>query len=189
MRRHILVAGWLALTACLPLAGTRVCSAAEPGNRLCQAASLPDDVQEALGKYFTGWKIQDPTTLSPDMMSRWQVEAPTTCPGLIGAHFQGRRQLDYLLLLVDPAGQGYRLVAFRMQTANIYSFKVLELGASGGANRFLRGVSAAMRAASGLPSSKEGAVLVSSDGTKLVATLYFWDKEDFMRQAVPYPIQ
>jgi len=171
----------------LPLAVSGLSRAAEPPSALCQISALPADIQQTLGKYFQAWKIQDPASLTPDMATRWQAEAPSTCPGIMSGHFESRRRTDYMLLVIDPSTQGYRLIAFREQTAGMYGFKVLELGASGGGSRFLRVLSPMMRANASLPNSKDGVVLVSSDSRGLTAMFYFWDNDDFMRQQVPYP--
>ena len=184
MQRHVVPAVYLSL---LLLAITGVSRAAEPASALCQSSALPADIQQSLGKYFQGWKIQDPASLTPDMAAHWQAEAPNTCPGIMSGHFESKRRIDYMLLMIDPSTQGYRLVAFREQTAGLYGFKVLELAASGGASRFLRALSPAMRASASLPESREGVVLVSSDSRGLIAMFYYWNNDDFMRQQVPYP--
>lgn len=182
MRRH-----WVPeCLSLLPLAVTGLACAAEP-SALCQISTLPQDVQQTLGKYFQALKVQDPASLAPDIATRWQAEAATTCPGIISGHLVSRRRTDYLLLLTDPASQGYRLVAFIEQTAGVYAFKVLELGASGAPNRFLRALSPALRASASLPQDKDAVVEVSNDGRGLTATFFYWDKDEFMRQQAPYP--
>lgn len=184
MRRDVLPALCLLL---LTLAVPGLAQAAEPAAALCQLSTLPQDVQRALGRYFQSWKVQEPATLAPEMATRWQAEAASSCPGIMSGHLESRRRTDYVLLLIDPASGGYRLVAFREQTAGMYGFKVLELGSSGAPNRFLRPLSPSMRAGASLAPDKEGVVVVSNDGRSLSATFYFWDKEEFMRQQVPYP--
>lgn len=188
MRGHFLLTLRLTLMHCLALAGTVLGSTAEAASPMCQRSTLPADIQQALGKYFEPLKIQDPGTLTAEMLARWQAESPTTCPGIISGHLQGRRSIDYVLLLVEPVSQAYRLIAFREQMAGIYSFKVLELGNSGASNRFLRALSPAMRANASLPNSKDGALLVSGSGGSYAAAIFYIDNNgDFLRQPVAYP--
>jgi hypothetical protein len=84
-----------------------------PGS--CGEQGLPADVRSSLGRLFSGWKIQEPTDLTPKARESWAAEKPLACPGIATGHFENPKKSSYALLLVAADGAKFQLLVFTQQ--------------------------------------------------------------------------
>jgi hypothetical protein len=108
----------------------------------CGANALPAEIQAALARDFSDWKIQQAADLSKMAHGRWAGDKKPACAGVAVGHFTGTDTTDYALLLAPAhAGEGgYRFVVFK-QVATGYAATILEKSSRGDAgNFFIRSV-------------------------------------------------
>jgi len=96
----------------------RVFPAVGAGDQLpdsCGEEGLPADVRSSLGRLFSGWKIQEPTDLTPRARESWAAESPLACPGIATGHFESPKESSYALLLVAANRAKFRILVFTQQ--------------------------------------------------------------------------
>ncbi len=182
------------LLALAPATGEAQQEASDELLSLCQVDSLPADIRGSLQRNFGGWKIQEPTDLSPQARSKWASERPLACPGIASGHFQSSRDASYALLLVsaDSSSAVFRLLMFTQQAGQkFYGFKVLQQADSGARDFFVRAVPTSRYSEE---QSKwtfrarpnDSLLLVYAAEKAEEADLYVWSNDSYQRVQVTY---
>jgi hypothetical protein len=128
------------------IGSTTQAGAAQVANQ-CGLGALPAEIQSALPRDFSGWKIQQNDNLGKTAMSSWSARKPAACPGLAVGEFDGTDTASYALLLVPArAGErGYILAIYmRESVAEAFRAKVIEKSSDqDGSSFFIRSDSVA----------------------------------------------
>jgi hypothetical protein len=89
--------GILALAAVASFLGSRPCNAVS-----CDAK--PEDVREAIRKYFPSWHVVEITDLHEDHRTLWTKQNGDNCPGLVTGHFDSHARASHIVLLSRRKG-------------------------------------------------------------------------------------
>ena len=157
---------------------------------LCRQDSLPTDVRGSLERRFQGWKIQEPTDLTPRARERWAAERPLACPGIAAGHFENSRVSSYALLLVSDNHTSFRLVIFTQQAGQpFYGFRLVDQASGSSGDVFVRTVPTFRylgdQAKGGFHSRPADSVLLINAAQNATQDLvYIWASEGYERQPI-----
>lgn len=159
----------------------------------CGASALPSEIQVALARDFSDWRIQQASNLTDMAHGRWAGDKQTACAGLAVGRFTGMDTTDYALLLVPAhAGDpGYELVVYKRATQQAgYAKTVVEKsGHAKARNYFIRSVPASewidgVMIKSPRVQSADGIEVIDCGEDEYQTDVYFWSNGKFTHEAI-----
>ena len=149
----------------------------------CDLTALPAEIQSALPRDFSGWKVQQSSNLGKTARNSWSARKPGACPGVAVGQFEGGPTTSYALLLVpaNSGERGYILAVYgRESGAEAFSAKLIEKSSDAdGTSFFIRSepvdkpFSEASRKKYRM-SARDAIALIDAGENEYEVEVYFW---------------